>query len=90
MDTFFHYYCYYRVKLSEDQQHGKIHGRLVWRGRAKPADQKITTALKKEWTLISTPNYQSFQGTPADIAKLIPIAEPVSTTVTASSVVISP
>ena len=67
------YWVVTRVKLSKDQNHGKIFGRLVWRGKAKEVDQRINTALKKQWSLLELPNYQSgFKGKPDEIKSRIP------------------
>ena len=61
-----------RVKLSKDQNHGKVYGRLVWRGRPKPKDEKISATLKEQWKLISLPNYKEFSGKKEEIDSLIP------------------
>jgi len=58
------------VKLSKDQNHGKVYGRLVWRGKAKPNDTRITTALKPQWSLLGVPDYFSFKGRPAEVEKI--------------------
>ena len=49
-----------RVKLSKDQDHGAAWGRLVWNGRPQPKIEKIGSTLKKQWRLVSTPNYLLF------------------------------
>lgn len=74
------------MELSKDQEHGKAWGRLVWRGRVKPEDQKLPSNLKPEWSLISVPEYNvypnknsadgapshsGFKGTPACIQREI-------------------
>ena len=61
-----------RVKLSTDQKHGSAYGLLVWRGipRAKP--EKIGPALKRQWTLVETPDYTSFDGSSKAIEMLTP------------------
>lgn len=56
------YWIITRVLLSKDQNHGKAWGRLVWNGRAKPRVQKIGPANKKQWTMVSFPDYHSFKG----------------------------
>jgi hypothetical protein len=66
------YWVITRVKLSKDQEHGNVYGRLVWRGRAQERDTKINTALKRQWNLVSTPNYSKFKGASDDVASLIP------------------
>jgi hypothetical protein len=60
------------VKLAKDQNHGKIYGRLVWRGLAKGKDMQISTALKPQWSLISMPDYGSFKGTAEEVNSFIP------------------
>ena len=66
------YWIITQVKLSKDQEHGKIYGRLVWRGRAKETDEKISTALKKEWQMLSTPDYGKFTATETQLVSLVP------------------
>lgn len=61
---------------SEDGAHGKIWGRLVWRGVAKPKDEKITTALKAQWMLLELPDYKSFRPTPEKIQERYNTAKP--------------
>ena len=61
-----------RVKLSKDQNHGKVYGRMVWRGRPKPKDEKIGATLKDNWELVSLPNYKEFAAKPEDIDAIIP------------------
>jgi hypothetical protein len=56
------YWTITKVKLSKDQNHGTIFGRLVWNGRMKGKDQRINTALKKQWSLIETPKYSGASG----------------------------
>ena len=51
------YWVITRVKLSKDQNHGKAFGRLVWNGRPKDREQRINTALKKQWSLLEVPRY---------------------------------
>lgn len=59
------------MNLSKDQNHGKVHGRLVWRGIAKPKDMKIGRALKKDWKLLEVPGSPSFKGEPAELEQII-------------------
>lgn len=66
------YWVVTRVVLSTDQNHGKVYGRLVWRGKAKETEEKITSALKREWQVISTPDYSNFTGTEQSVQQLIP------------------
>lgn len=49
-----------RVKLSPDQNHGKVFGRLVIKGRASGAEEAIRSPLKKEWRLVGLPDYKTF------------------------------
>ena len=56
------YWTITKVKLSKDQNHGTIFGRLVWNGREKPRDQRINTALKKQWSLVGLPDYAGLKG----------------------------
>ena len=64
-----------RVELSRDQDHGKAWGRLVWRGRPKPKDDRIHSARKRQWSLVETPDYRSFDGSKSDVKKIIDNAE---------------
>ena len=50
-----------RVRLSKDQNHGKIYGQLVWRGKTIEKVSKVCCPLKKEWRLVSTPEYDNFK-----------------------------
>ena len=50
-----------RVRLSKDQNHGKIYGQLVWRGKTIEKVTKVCCPLKKEWKLVSTPDYDNFK-----------------------------
>ena len=61
------YWVITKVKLSKDQEHGKIYGRLVWRGKAKEHDMKIGPALKKQWHLVEVPDYGKFKGNADDL-----------------------
>jgi hypothetical protein len=63
------------VKLSKDQDHGKVWGRLVWRGRPQPFDRRIQTATKKQWQLVSVPNYATFKGKEDDYEQLVTEAQ---------------
>lgn len=69
---FHHIFALYRVSLSKDQTHGKAFGRLVWRGVSKDVDSKVCTPYKKQWRLVSVPNYKTFKGTSDDVFKLVP------------------
>ena len=62
----------YRVKLSADQNHGKVYGRLVWRGLPKTKDEKIHSALKREWKLVGFPDYRTFHNKAKEIDALVP------------------
>jgi hypothetical protein len=44
----------------------------VWRGRPKPTDEKITAALKKQWSVLQLPDYASFKGSTEELHSLIP------------------
>jgi hypothetical protein len=61
--------------LSPDQNHGTVFGRLVWRGKAKAEDTKIPSTLKKEWSIVSLPDYKTFKATSDEINSLIPTNE---------------
>ena len=65
--------CSNRVKLSNDQEHGRAFGRLVWRGRpTRDKDQEIHPKLKRQWKLLGTPNYHTFTGKPEQLLEHIP------------------
>jgi len=66
------YFVITRVNLSKDQMHGGVYGRKVWRGRAMEKDEKIGTALKKQWSIVSLPDYHTFRGKGAEVAALYP------------------
>ena len=66
------YWLITRVVLSRDQDHGKVFGRLVWRGRAKETETKIAGPLKKEWSLVSHPNYGVFSAQNEQLQNLLP------------------
>lgn len=51
---------FHRVKLSPDQNHGKVYGRLVLKGRASEVEEAIRSPLKKEWRLVGLPDYKTF------------------------------
>lgn len=60
------YWLITRVQLSKDQNHGKVFGKMVWRGRQKELEERIGSTLKKEWQIVSLPDYSSAaKGTPA-------------------------
>jgi len=65
------YWIVTKVKLSSDQKHGRVWGRLVWRGRAQPKDESIGSTLQKEWSLVGLPNYSKFKAKPEHIDELI-------------------
>lgn len=60
-----------RVDLSTDQNHGKAWGRLVWRGVVKDKDERIPGPLKKQWSLVETPQYKKFKGTEQCVQNII-------------------
>ena len=51
------YWVVTRVALSKDQDHGKVYGKMVWRGREKAAEERIAGVLKKQWALVALPDY---------------------------------
>ena len=57
--------------MSKDQNHGKAWGRLVWRGRPKAKIESIGCTLKKEWSLVETPNYKTFTGSDEDLIAIM-------------------
>jgi hypothetical protein len=56
------YYVVSKVILSKDQRHGSVWGTMVWRGRPKAVSEKIGAPLKKEWSVVSVPEYSTFKG----------------------------
>jgi hypothetical protein len=56
------YFLITDVKLSKDQNHGKAYGQLVWNGRPQAGTVEIGAPLKKEWSLLETPDYSKFKG----------------------------
>ncbi len=64
------------MSLSTDQDHGKVFGRLVWRGRPQEKDHRIGAALKQEWFLVEMPNYKKFRGTSEEVNAIIPPLAP--------------
>jgi len=65
------YWILTKVVLSKDQMHGSIWGRMVWKGRSKPGNERIGRALKPDWKLIGLPNYKHFKGSPTEIEEII-------------------
>ena len=65
-------FSYFRRKITRDYSRGPIYGRLVWRGKAKEGDMKITNALKKDWKIVELPNYAAFEGKVEQIEAIIP------------------
>ena len=61
----------YRVNLSPDQKHGKVWGRLVWRGKAGE-EELIRSPLKKQWSLLNLPDYSTFNGTVDEVNNMLP------------------
>jgi len=49
------------TKLSKDQEHGKVYGQLVWNGRLKEKVEEIGCVNKKQWSLVSTPDYGTYK-----------------------------
>lgn len=58
------------MKLTPDQNHGKVYGKLVWRGRAREEEEAITCTLKRQWQLVGLPDYKSFTGKADEINSL--------------------
>jgi small subunit ribosomal protein S34 len=67
------YWIITKVQVSKDQLHGKVWGRMVWRGRLNDKEEKIGSPLKNEWLLIPTkiPDYNQFYGTAKDVENLL-------------------
>ena len=61
-----------RCKLSTDQKHGKVQGILVWNGIPKVRSVDIGPSAKRQWTLVGTPDYKSFNGSTDSAYKLAP------------------
>jgi len=61
------------MNLSKDQKHGTAHGILVWRGVAKVKSARIGPALKRQWNLVGTPDYKSFNGSTDGAYNLAPV-----------------
>ena len=62
----------FRMNLSKDQKHGTAHGILVWRGVAKVKSIKIGPSQKRQWNLVGTPDYKTFDGSTDSAYKLAP------------------
>lgn len=60
------------MDLSKDQKHGTAHGILVWRGVAKVKSAKIGPSMKRQWSLVGTPDYKAFNGSTESAYKLAP------------------
>ena len=61
-----------KVHLSpKSQVHGKVWGRLIWRGKAKEKNELMGSPLKKEWQLISLPDYSKFAGGDDDVDAIV-------------------
>lgn len=57
------YYIITKVRLSKDQGHGDVWGKLVWRGiRKNYHPRKLASTLKKEWKILDLPDYNTFKG----------------------------
>ena len=46
--------------LSKDQEHGKAYGTLTWRGKEIAKIQKIGSTGKRQWKMVSLPDYKDF------------------------------
>ena len=65
-------YVITKVQLSsKSQEHGKVWGRLIWRGKAKDKNEMMGSPLKKEWNLVSLPDYGKFTGDDKDVEAII-------------------
>ena len=51
--------------------HGSIWGRMIWKGRAKPINERIGRAIKPDWKLLELPNYKHFKGSQNEIEEII-------------------
>jgi hypothetical protein len=66
------YYIITKVKLSKDQDHGDIWGKMVWRGiRKTEQPKKLASVFKKQWTLLDLPDYSKFHGTTDEMDALL-------------------
>ena len=63
---------FYSAKVGKNDNYIKIKGRQVWRGIAKPKDENIRSTLKKQWRIVTLPDYSKFSGEPSQIENLIP------------------
>eukprot|EP00981_Chlorochromonas_danica_P013668 scaffold6634_cov229-Ochromonas_danica.AAC.12 len=61
----------FSVRIPAGKTHGKIYGRLVWNGVPKGKNEELRCPLKKEWSLVSFPDYKTFNG---DASVLLPRA----------------
>ncbi|KAJ0401962.1 hypothetical protein P43SY_002009 [Pythium insidiosum] len=41
-----------RILPSPDLKHGKVYGRLTFRGKTDPAEKRINGPLKRDWRLV--------------------------------------
>ncbi|TPX61003.1 hypothetical protein SpCBS45565_g07370 [Spizellomyces sp. 'palustris'] len=51
--------CYWTVtetKLKNDMAHGKVYGRLTWRGKEVEKNDQIRAALKHKWHIYEPPH----------------------------------
>lgn len=51
--------------------HGSIWGRMIWKGRAKPINERIGRAIKPDWKLLELPNYKHFKGSQNEVEEMI-------------------
>eukprot|EP01039_Chlorochromonas_danica_P007326 gene7326-8108_t len=65
------YWIITSVRIPAGKTHGKIYGRLVWNGVPKGKNEELRCPLKKEWSLVSFPDYKTFNG---DASVLLPRA----------------
>jgi hypothetical protein len=61
-----------RVKTAPNKQHGKVFGRLVWKGVPKGVEEEVRCPLKRQWSLVAFPFYKEFSSDSESMKKLIP------------------
>ena len=48
------------MKLTKDQDHGKAYGTFTWRGKKIDKITRIGSTGKKQWSVVSLPDYKNF------------------------------
>ncbi len=66
------FFCFFSVDIGKNQALNSIRGRLVWRGIAKNNDEKITCCAKRQWDILSLPDYSRFTGETSHVQEIIP------------------